>query len=226
MRHPTIADWADFTRAIADAGNRAALQGHLDGGCGPCRAVVAALERMVTTAEIDGAVTPPAGVVRSVKAFFDLQHPEAVSRWRDLSLRRAFDSALMPLAASRSTGTATRQLLFESDHYTLELNVDYRPGEADAVLRGQILEAHGEPRSHTPVFLVGSGEVVARAMSERHGTFELSSPLDERFELWAFPDDGNRIRLRLELDNQTRPASVRRRSEARGYTRRLLRAPY
>ena len=137
--------------------------------------------------------------LRSVKAFFDIQHPDSRHGWRELFVRTAFDSALAPApAASRGHGDGRRQLLFESDEYTLELSVDYSPGAVDAVLRGQILEAHGEPRSHTPVFLVGDGEVVGRAISEQHGTFEMSGRLDDTSELWVFPDDQNRIRVCLK----------------------------
>ena len=201
MRHPKISDWTDYVRAVADESDRSALQGHLDGGCRPCQAVVTGLEQVITTAEIDGAVAPPAGAVRSVKAFFDMQQPEAASRWSELVMRQAFDSSMAPMVASRSSSLASRQMLFESDDYTLELSVDYTPGEVDAVLRGQILQSHGEPRSHTPVFLVGDGEVIGRAISAQHGTFELSSRLDSRCELWVFPDDENRIRLSLKPDH-------------------------
>ena len=201
MSHPGISDWSDFVRAVADDCDRSAMQRHLDDGCTSCRAVVSALEQVTITAEIDGAVAPPEGAVRSVKALFGLQQPAAANRWSEIALRRAFDSARAPLAASRSSSSATRHMLFESEGYTLELSVDYSPGEVDAVFRGQILEAHGEPRSHTPVFLVGDGEVIDRTISAPHGTFELSSRLDERCEIWAFPDDDHRIRLKLEPDN-------------------------
>ena len=102
------------------------------------------------------------------------------------------------MVASRLASSPRRQMLFESDDYTLELSVDYSQGEADSVLRGQLLEAHGEPRSHTPVFLVGDGEVLGRAISAELGSFEMSSRLDGSCELWVFPDDDNRIRLSLE----------------------------
>ena len=201
MRHPKISDWADFVRAVAGQGDRTTLQRHLEAGCDDCQAVVASLERVMTTAEIDGAVTPPDGAVRSVKAFFDLQRPQAESRWAELTMRQAFDSALTPMVASRASSLASRRMLFESDDYTLELSVDYTPGEVDAVLRGQIMESQGEPRSHTPVFLVGDGEVIGRAISAQHGTFELSSRLDSTCELWVFPDDDNRIRLSLKHEH-------------------------
>ena len=201
MRHPDISDWTDYVRAIDGESDHASLQSHLDEGCGPCRTLVSVLEQVASTAEIDGAVAPPAGAIRSVKAFFHLQHPEAESRWSELLLRRAFDSAIAPAMASRASSQTTRQMLFESDDYTLELSLDYTPGEVDAVLRGQLLEAQGEPRSYTPVFLVGDGEVIGRTISEQHGTFEMSGPVDQSCELWVFPDDDNRIRLSLRPEH-------------------------
>ena len=201
MKHPRKSEWTDYVRAVADDGDRTAMQKHVEDGCRVCSSLVATLERLVTTAEIDGAIAPPAGALRSVKAFFTVQSGGAAGRWTELVLRRAFDSNLAPAADSRASSHDVRQLLFESDEYTLELSLDQTPGEVDAVLRGQLLEARGEPRSHTPVFLVGGGQVIGRAISQQHGTFEMAGRLDQPCELWVFPDDRNRIRLRLEPDN-------------------------
>lgn len=198
MKHPRISAWVDYARAVPDGSDLAAMQRHLDDGCESCAATVAALEKVITTAEIDGAVTPPDGALRSAKAFFAIKHPESRSGWSDLGMRQAFDSLLGPAVAVRSSSPQVRQMLFESDDYTLELSVDYSPGTVDATLRGQILETHGEPRSHTPVFLVGGGEVIGRAISRQQGTFEMSGSVDRTTELWVFPDDENRIRLSLE----------------------------
>lgn len=199
MKHPEISAWTDYVRAVADTADRAAMQSHLDDGCTSCRATVAALERVVRIAAADAATTPPAGILRSVIAFFDVQHPQRRHGRRELFLRTAFDSATAPApTGTRAQGDGRRHLIFESDEYTLELSVDYTPGAVDAVLRGQILEAQGAPRSHTPVFLVGDGEVVGRAISEQHGAFEMSGRLDDSSELWVFPDDQNRIRVSLK----------------------------
>lgn len=201
MLHPAISDWTDFARATARPDDRSLMQRHLDGGCDSCRAALSAMQRVATTAELDGALAPPAGAVRSAKAFFELQQLEGGAQSAEDALEPRFDSALVPTRAARSTSSTARQLLFESGDYTLELCFDHAPGEADVLLRGQILEADGEPRSHTPVFLVGGGEVRGRAISALRGTFELSSRLDPGCELWLFPDDDNRIRLSLTVDN-------------------------
>ena len=202
MKHPKITQWADYVRAVAANGEREALRAHLDEGCGLCQATVAALELVAGTAANESALPVPDDAVRSVKAFFSIQHGGTQGVWTELFLRRAFDSAITAAAAaSRSEGEPARQLLFESDEYTVELSLDQTPGEVDAVLRGQILEAHGEPRSHTPVFLVGDGEVIGRTISEKHGTFEMTGRLDQPCELWVFPDDEHRIRLSLSPDD-------------------------
>lgn len=199
-RHYDITEWADFSRGVGDPRDRAAMQEHLDDGCEPCRAMAHALGRVAAVAARDIRLTPPAGALRSVTAILSVYRPDAVSRWRDLLPRRVFDSALAPAMASRSTQPDVRHLLFESDAYTVEVSVACSAGSVDALLRGQILETHGGPRSHAPVFLVGDGEVIGRAVSERHGTFEMSGPLDQPCELWVFPDDNNRIRLSLGDD--------------------------
>ena len=202
MSHYDVTQWADFVRGLRDPAKTAAMQGHLDDGCERCGTLHGALVRVAATAEADLAIAPPAGAVRSVKAFFGVQRPGATSSWSELSLRRVFDSALAAApAASRAPANAGRQLLFESDEYTLELSVDRVPDTEDAVLRGQLLEARGKPRSHTPVFLIGGGEVLARTISERGGTFELTGRLDAPCELWVIPDDEHRIKLPLDPEN-------------------------
>ena len=89
MRHPKITDWADYVRAVADDGDRAALQQHLDHGCTLCEATVVALQRVAETAAADRALAIPDGTVRSVKALFAAQHPAAHGFWSELRLRIA-----------------------------------------------------------------------------------------------------------------------------------------
>lgn len=93
MLHPEISDWTGFVRAAAES-DRGALQSHLDGGCTRCRALVACLERVVSAAEIDRAVAPPARAVRSAKALFAIQQPAARGDRTEKSLSSAFDSTL------------------------------------------------------------------------------------------------------------------------------------
>lgn len=201
MRHPEITTWADYARALVTEDERSAMQGHLAQGCGLCKATLIALARVAETAEKDARLAPPAGAIRSVKAFFAVQNPEARGFWRELRLRTAFDTALAPApAASRAQGDGGRQLLFESDDYALELSVEYSAG-ADSVLRGQILEAGGEPSPQAPVFLVGDGVIIGRTISQQRGTFEMSGRLDLPCELWVFPTDQSHIRVSLPRDD-------------------------
>ena len=202
MKHPQITQWADYARGLVSDEERAAMRDHLDDGCGLCQATLTAFQRVTETAASDLELAPPAGALRSVKAFFATQHPEAHGFWSELKLRTAFDSALAPTASgSRSQGAENRHLLFQSEQYTVELSLDFASDTVDAVLRGQILEAQGEPRSHTPVFLVGAGTVIDRTISAQQGTFEMSGRLDQPCELWVFPDDENHIRLSLSSEH-------------------------
>ena len=77
MRHYDIADWADSARAVADTGGSADMQSRLDDGCELCQAMVAAFQRVATVAATGAALAPPAGALRSVKAFFAVQHPQS-----------------------------------------------------------------------------------------------------------------------------------------------------
>lgn len=199
MRHPEIAQWADFVRALVTDAERAQLEAHLEQGCRLCRATIAALERVADAVNADLTVALPSGALRSVKAFFSVQHREARGGWQEVQLRPAYDSSTEPApAGSRGPDEGRRQLLFESERYTVELSLDRASGAAETVLRGQILESEGRPRSHAAIFLVGDGEVLGRAISEPQGTFQMSGRLDPSCELWLFPDDDSRIRLSLD----------------------------
>ncbi len=201
MNHYQISQWADYVRGMAEFDDLTTMGSHLE-GCARCSRVVGSLRRVAGATAVERVSAPPAGTVRSVKAFFTLQQPGAPSSWRELHLGRVFDSALAPAAAAtRASDSDERQLLFESDEYTLELSVDRSPEAEEAVLRGQLLEAHGEPRSHTPVFLMGGGEVLGRTISEEQGTFEIVGRLVRPCELWVFPDEEHHIKLRLDPDN-------------------------
>ena len=201
MKHPKISEWADYARAVATEAERTALESHLDEGCELCRATLGALQLVSDIAAADLEMSPPSGTLRSVKAFFAAQHSGTRGVWSELPLRLAFDSAQTPSAMNRrAPADGSRQLLFESERYTVELSLEQPPDAVHATLRGQILEAHGAPRSHAPVFLVGDGEVLDRAISEQQGTFEMSGRLDQPCELWVFPDDESRLRLTLSSE--------------------------
>jgi hypothetical protein len=197
MRHPEITTWTDHARGLGSDNQLSALRQHR-ASCAPCRTTLRALQLVAAVGRADAAATPPAWALRSVQAFFTTRHPQAPSPWRDLRLQATFDSSVAPAPAGiRSRLDDRRQLLFESDDYIVELSLDQEPGSAAARVCGQIFETRGEPRSHTPVFLVGKGGVLGRAISQRHGYFELTGRLARSCELWVFPDDESRIRLDL-----------------------------
>lgn len=201
MIHYRPGEWADYVRGLRSGACAAEMQGHLETGCSPCTALHDYLTRVAATARRDRADAPSDAVLRSVKAFYAFQRGQTPAG-RTVGLRRLFDSALAPATmATRAAESDERQLLFESDEYTLELSVDRSPEAEEAVLRGQLLEAHGEPRSHTPVFLMGGGEVLGRTISEEQGTFEIVGRLVRPCELWVFPDEEHHIKLRLDPEN-------------------------
>ncbi len=88
MKHPEISGWTDYVGALTDGGE-GAMQSHFDGGCELCRSTLTALERVVETA--NAAPAPPIAAVRSVKAFFAVQHPQSHGGWRLVKPRIAFD---------------------------------------------------------------------------------------------------------------------------------------
>lgn len=130
-----LADLLDGRLAPAPA---AAVERHVALGCLQCGEDVAWYGRVKFVAASDDSVEPPPWVLKRALRIFDTQ-PGARSLASRVIASLVFDSLRRPgLAMSRSIGVEDRQLMYEAEPYSIDLQVASLD-QARADLSGQIL---------------------------------------------------------------------------------------
>lgn len=130
-----LVDLLDGRLAPAPA---AAVERHVALGCLQCGEDVAWYGRVKFVAASDDSVEPPPWVLKRALRIFDTQ-PGARSLASRVIASLVFDSLRRPgLAMSRSIGVEDRQLMYEAEPYSIDLQVASLD-QARADLSGQIL---------------------------------------------------------------------------------------
>lgn len=195
--HYGSARWSDFVRGVIETAEAEAMQRHLDRGCARCAGRLAALRAVAQVARLDRATDLPERAVRAAKRLFAVMQPDAAGV-REVLMKLVFDSALEPLPAGvRRQGGPDRQLVFESEEYTLHLRLEPQPDTGQARLFGEIQTRDGEPMARVPAFLVRGSAAAAVGLSRSDGTFDLTAALDRGAELHLLPGDDRRIAVEL-----------------------------
>ena len=199
MSHFDTGDWTDFARGCAADADRAAMQAHLAGGCRRCRATVDLLQRIDVAVRADRLHEPPANVVRCAKAISALQRPREIGGWR--AARLVFDSLREPLPAGiRADTRAPRHAVFETGDLSIELRVEREQDPPRIRLVGQLTHRADPDRSLTasPVLLLARHDVVAHAVSNRFGEFQMDYPPARDLRLCiALPPPDQRVEVSL-----------------------------
>lgn len=130
-----LVDLLDGRLAPAPA---AAVEHHVALGCTQCGEDVAWYARVQLVAASDDSVEPPPWVLKRALRIFDSQ-PRAASLASRVIASLVFDSLRRPaLAMSRSIGVEDRQLMYQAEPYSIDLQVASLD-QARADLTGQIL---------------------------------------------------------------------------------------
>lgn len=114
-----------------------AMQKHIDDGCSQCSATLQTWESVLSVAEKESILTPPADVVRVVKSF--AATPEASH-----GVRLVFDSDLQPAHAGIRGSISARQLLYQTHDYYVDLRLEPRRESDRACLVGQVMHRSGK----------------------------------------------------------------------------------
>ncbi len=198
MRHYDLADWTDFVRGVASDAKREAMEGHLSTGCDRCQRMAEALQLVVASGASELRHQPPDYAVRSVKAYFALQRPERAPGWNPITLPLTFDSALAPASAgTRASGDRSRQLLFESADFALDVRLERQPGDLQGVVVGQLLKRPADPVANAPAYLVCDGAITSSGFTGEFGGFRMDCPKKGTLDLWLFVSDSERIAVTL-----------------------------
>jgi hypothetical protein len=194
MKHFDISHWTDFARGVRGEADRAAMEAHLLSGCPRCRATLDLMKRVMTSTAAGGRYEPPADAVRWVKAISALQGPKKSPLFR-LVPRLVFDSFKDPAPVGiRSEDRVSHHALYEAGDFHLDLRFEQEKGSPLVTLVGQLTNGKDPDSSlaEAPVLVTARKEIVAHAIYNRFGEFQMDFP-PSRF-----------LRLCIALDPPTR----------------------
>jgi len=207
MEHFHQQVWADFVRGVStrqakigpsqDRDLRRELESHLESGCEPCTASFGVWKQVYGLATRESAYTPPDDVVRMTKLEFTAQSQQAAEAC-DAGL--VFDTLSQPaLGGVRSSAAAARQMVYESDGFTVDLRFE-RTSPKTVHLFGQVLDAD---RSRSvlaicPVMLCGqNGTLLAEGRTNYLGEFDLQFEAQDHLKLSIWVSGSKMIRIAL-----------------------------
>jgi hypothetical protein len=228
MNHFNISDWTDFARGCAADPDRAGMEAHLTSGCRRCRATLELVQRVVASTRTDDLYEPPADIVRCAKAISAMQRPRSsVTR---LVARLIYDSFSEPLPAGmRAQDRVSRHTLYEAGEFFVDLRLEQEKGSPFVTLVGQLTNRTNPESSlpGAPVLLMAQKDIIAHAVYNRFGEFQMDYPPARHLRLCvALDPPGKRIELslnRLVAEMPPSPATgtarLSRRLKAKGAAR-------
>ena len=203
MQHYSLEKWVDFARDVLREDEKAKMQNHLETGCKTCRKELSLWRRLQQTAQREPAYEPPDGAVRTVQAIFENQRAHRQPARKSQVAALLFDSFRTPLPAGvRSSGSASRQLLYSVESYRVDLRIEPQMNSENVVLIGQVLNSTDpeERVSGAPVTLVKGKKVFAESVTSSFGEFQLDCRLEGGFRLGVtLPGRGEIILPLIEL---------------------------
>ncbi len=151
---------------------------HLE-GCEQCAAVAEWYEKVTAIAAGDDMIEPPSWVARRAIRLFSKRRSQSSLKEKigRLVASLIFDSQAQPqVAGIRSTETMNRQLLYEADDYSIDVQISLSE-EPRAGLVGQILrkdDTQFESVSRIPLDLIREGETVRSTLTSETGEFSIN----------------------------------------------------
>lgn len=136
MKHFDDAAWADFARNATSPDDTVAMRQHLAGGCRKCEAMLRMWQSVASVTDQELTYLPPDDQVRVAKS---LLAGMAIRSQANLPVHLVFDSVLQPAAGFRGY-VATRQLLYETDQYFIDLRMEPQRNSDRFALVGQVLD--------------------------------------------------------------------------------------
>ncbi len=199
MKHFDISDWTDFVRGCATDTDRMAMESHLATGCRRCGTTVGLMQRVTAFTRADSLYEPPPDVVRCVKALSAVHRPQ--SSTVGLVARLLYDSFHDPLPAGiRAEDRVSHHTVFEAGDFLLDLRAEQEKESPLVTLVGQLTyrEDPDRPLAGAPVLVMARKTIVAHAIYNRFGEFEMDYPPARHLRLCvALAPPGKRIEVSL-----------------------------
>jgi hypothetical protein len=179
LKHFSEEAWADFVRDLVAPTVKTTMQQHINHGCTKCQSAMQVWQHVLSIAKAEGALTPPADVVRISKNQF------ASTLWKAKhGIHLLFDSNLEPVTAGLRGSVSARQFLYETDDYYIDLRLEPRRDADSACLVGQVLSRSASERAaqKVPVRLRQGTRSLAETATNQFGEFQLE--FDASHNLW------------------------------------------
>jgi hypothetical protein len=186
MRHYSEEQWVDFARNTIEGSVKNAMQSHLNTGCAKCSQELAMWQHLHQVAQRTSNDQPSEGSLRIVKSAFAIQWPAKQPAPQAAIVELLFDSFLTPaLAGVRSAASRSRQLLYGTATYRIDVRIDPQIDSDRVVLIGQILNS-AEPKERladVPVTVWKGKKMLASSTTNHQGEFQIECEMDSSFRL-------------------------------------------
>ncbi len=183
MKHFSDKVWADFVRGLGTAGSNQQLGTHI-ASCPDCAGAVELWKKVGSIAGAEASLTPPDGMVRTVKLALVTDVPRE-SSW--MIARLVFDSFHQPITAGvRSGASASRQLMFDAEGTMVDLVLDACPQARTITIVGQVVDKRGAkvaPRKVSIILWAETGKPLVETTANEFGEFQLEFAAQDRLRL-------------------------------------------
>jgi hypothetical protein len=186
MKHYSEEQWVDFARNAVESSVKEKMQSHLDTGCAKCSQEVAMWQHLHQVAQRTSNDQPSEGSLRIVKSAFASQWPAKRRAPRAAIVELLFDSFRTPaLAGVRSSAGRSRQLLYGTATYRIDVRMEPQIDSEKVVLIGQILNSVDpkERLADVPVSLWKGRKMLAVSTTNHQGEFQIECEMDSSFRL-------------------------------------------
>jgi hypothetical protein len=186
MKHYSEEQWVDFARNAIESSAKEKMQSHLDTGCAKCSQELAMWQHLHQVAKRTSSDQPSEGSLRIVKSAFASQWPAKRPARQAAIVELLFDSFRTPaLAGVRSAASRSRQLLYGTATYRIDVRIEPQIDSEKVVLIGQILNS-AEPKQRladVPVSLWKGRKMLAVSTTNHQGEFQIECEMDSSFRL-------------------------------------------
>ena len=200
MSHYDITRWIDYLRGLVDVQEHSEMTRHLSECCS-CQATHNLFARVAVRMQADLLYEIPEQVIRNARAIFPANAPAKRTLLQKLTGSLVFDSFQQPaLAGARSGTPGMRHALYEAGDYSVDIRLEEERGSTRVNMVGQLALRSQATDSFdgVPIMLLSGRKLVAEAISNQFGEFQLSYEPNPRLKLHV-PIQKRKERIELQL---------------------------
>jgi hypothetical protein len=200
VKHFSLTEWADFSRGVLTAEQRASMQNHLDEDCASCRKTVGMFTSITVFARREASYEPPGDALRVARSYL-APFKLAAGQSRLLQLAKStFDSFQSPATAGvRGSESVSQHLMYQCGNVFIDLRLEPKPDTRSIVLAGQVLDS-GRPggggTEGVSVSLLSMESLCLETTTNHLGEFHFSFPPAPHLKL-LFGMEGNAVLVLL-----------------------------